>query len=246
MHSLGERYPVAALIGGEWIKSDKSFAVLDPATGDEVAQVPDLDAADARRAVDAASNALPEWSARPAKERSVILKRWFDLVIKETEPLALLMTTEQGKPLSEARGEVAYGASFIEWFAEEGKRAYGQTIPNTVAGKRYLTIKQPVGVVAAITPWNFPIAMITRKAAPALAAGCTIVIKPAEETPLCALAIAKLALDAGVPPGVINVVTTTDAPSVGRVWCDDPRVRKISFTGSTSVGKTLYARAPTR
>ena len=150
------------------------------------------------------------------------------------------MTTEQGKPLAEARAEVGYGASFIEWFAEEGKRAYGRTIPTTVASKRYLTIKQPIGVVAAIAPWNFPIAMITRKVAPALASGCTIVVKPAAETPLCALAIAKLGMDAGLPPGVLNIVTTMDAPAVGKVFCDDARVRKLSFTGSTAVGKMLY------
>jgi succinate-semialdehyde dehydrogenase/glutarate-semialdehyde dehydrogenase len=150
------------------------------------------------------------------------------------------MTTEQGKPLAEARAEVAYGAAFIEWFAEEGKRAYGRTIPTTVASKRYLTIKQPIGVVAAIAPWNFPIAMITRKVAPALASGCTIVVKPAAETPLCALAVAKLGMDAGLPPGVLNIITTTDAPAVGKVFCDDPRVRKLSFTGSTEVGKLLY------
>lgn len=243
MHAIGNRFPTAALIGGEWINSSKAFPVLDPATGATVAMVPDLDAAAATRAVDAAANALLEWSARTAKGRAVILRRWFDLITRETEALALLMTTEQGKPLAEARGEVAYGAAFVEWFAEEGKRAYGHTIPSTVADKRYLTIKQPVGVVVAITPWNFPIAMITRKAAPALAAGCTIVIKPAEEAPLCALAIAKLALDAGVPPGVINVVTTRDAPAVGRALCDDFRVRKISFTGSTAVGKTLFRQS---
>jgi succinate-semialdehyde dehydrogenase/glutarate-semialdehyde dehydrogenase len=150
------------------------------------------------------------------------------------------MTAEQGKPLTESRGEVAYGASFIEWFAEEGKRAYGRTIPTTAAGKRYITIKQPIGVVAAIAPWNFPIAMITRKVAPALAAGCTVVVKPAEDTPLCAIAIAKLALDAGVPPGVFNVITTANAPAVGKVLCEDSRVRKLSFTGSTEVGKALY------
>jgi succinate-semialdehyde dehydrogenase/glutarate-semialdehyde dehydrogenase len=150
------------------------------------------------------------------------------------------MTSEQGKPLAEARGEVAYGASFVEWFAEEGKRAYGHTIPTTMPTKRFITMKQPIGVVAAIAPWNFPIAMITRKVAPALAAGCTVVIKPSEETPLCALALAKLALDAGVPPGVLNVVTTLDAPAVGKVLCEDSRVRKLSFTGSTAVGKLLY------
>ena len=180
------------------------------------------------------------WSAKTAKERAVILRRWFDLITAETESLAQLMTTEQGKPLAEARAEVAYGASFIEWFAEEGKRAYGRTIPTTAASKRYITIKQPIGVVAAIAPWNFPIAMITRKVAPALASGCTIVVKPAAETPLCALAIAKLAMDAGLPPGVLNIVTTRDAPAVGKVFCDDGRVRKLSFTGSTEVGKMLY------
>ena len=166
--------------------------MTDPATGAEVAAVPNLGAEDAARAIDAAAKALPAWSAKTAKERATILRRWFDLVTAETETLAQLMTTEQGKPLAESRAEVGYGASFIEWFAEEGKRAYGRTIPTTVASKRYLTIKQPIGVVAAIAPWNFPIAMITRKVAPALAAGCTIVVKPAAETPLCALAIAKL------------------------------------------------------
>jgi succinate-semialdehyde dehydrogenase/glutarate-semialdehyde dehydrogenase len=202
--------------------------------------VPNLGAAETTRAIDAAEAALPAWSKKTAKERAQILKRWFDLVTADTEHLAQLMTAEQGKPLTESRGEVAYGASFIEWFAEEGKRAYGRTIPTTMAGKRYLTIKQPIGVIAAIAPWNFPVAMITRKVAPALAAGCTVIVKPAEDTPLCALAIAKLALDAGVPPGVFNVVTTMDAPAVGKVLCDDPRVRKLSFTGSTEVGKALY------
>lgn len=234
------KYPTSALIDGRWVTSANTFAVLDPATGEEIARVPDLGAAETAAAIDAAEKAFPAWSKKTAKERAQILKRWFDLVIADTEALAQLMTAEQGKPLAESRGEVAYGASFIEWFAEEGKRAYGRTIPNTMAGKRYLTIKQPIGVIAAIAPWNFPIAMITRKIAPALAAGCTAVVKPAEDTPLCALAIAKLALDAGVPPGVFNVVTTSDAPAVGKVLCDDPRVRKLSFTGSTEVGKALY------
>jgi succinate-semialdehyde dehydrogenase / glutarate-semialdehyde dehydrogenase len=240
MTMIAKKFPTAALIDGEWVTSAKTFSVTDPATGAEVAAVPDLGAKDATRAIDAAARALPGWSAKTAKERAAILRRWFDLVTAETESLAQLMTTEQGKPLAESRAEVAYGASFIEWFAEEGKRAYGRTIPTTVASKRYLTIKQPIGVVAAIAPWNFPIAMITRKVAPALAAGCTIVVKPAAETPLCALAIAKLALDAGVPPGVLNIVTTTDAAAVGKVFCDDGRVRKLSFTGSTGVGKLLY------
>src|SRR4029077_9051664 len=191
-----------------------NFAVKDPATGAEVATVPDLGAKDATRAIDAVAIAMLAWSAKTAKDRATILRRWFDLVTAETENLAQLMTTEQGKPLAESRAEVGYGASFIGWFAEEGKRAYGRPIPTPVASKRYLTIKQPIGVVAAIAPWNFPIAMITRKVAPALAAGCTIVVKPAEETPLCALAIAKLAQDAGLPPGVFNIVTTSDAPAV--------------------------------
>ncbi|MGL4395428.1 MAG: NAD-dependent succinate-semialdehyde dehydrogenase [Hyphomicrobium sp.] len=240
MNITAGKYPTGALIDGAWISGGKTFGVVDPATGVEIARVSDLDAAAAKAAVDAAHRAQPAWAARTAKDRSIILKRWFDLVTAETESLAKLMTSEQGKPLAEARGEVAYGASFIEWFAEEGKRAYGRTIPSTFTNKRFVTIKQPVGVVAAITPWNFPIAMIARKVAPALAVGCTVVVKPSEETPLCALAMAKLALDAGVPPGVFNVVTTMDAPAVGKVFTDDPRVRKLTFTGSTEVGKALY------
>ena len=240
MNMISKKFPAAALIDGEWVTSAKTFAVTDPATGAEIAAVPDLGAKDAARAIDAAARALPSWSAKTAKERAAILRRWFDLITAETETLAQLMTTEQGKPLAEARAEVTYGASFIEWFAEEGKRAYGRTIPTTVASKRYLTIKQPIGVVAAIAPWNFPIAMITRKVAPALASGCTIVVKPAAETPLCALALAKLGIDAGLPPGVLNIVTTKDARAVGKVFCDDARVRKLSFTGSTAVGKMLY------
>ena len=240
MNLIAKKFPNAALIDGKWVTSNRTFPVLDPATGAEITTVPDLGAEDATRAIDAASRALPAWSAKTAKERAIILRRWFDLVTAETENLAQLMTTEQGKPLAESRTEVAYGASFIEWFAEEGKRAYGKTIPTTVASKRYITIKQPIGVVAAIAPWNFPIAMITRKVAPALASGCTIVVKPAAETPLCALALAKLALDAGVPPGVLNIVTTNHAPDVGRAFCEDGRVRKLSFTGSTGVGKLLY------
>jgi succinate-semialdehyde dehydrogenase/glutarate-semialdehyde dehydrogenase len=240
MSMIFKKFPTAALIDGEWITSAKTFSVTDPATGAEIATVPDLGAKEAAQAVDAASRALPGWSAKTAKERAAILRRWFDLITAETESLAQLMTTEQGKPLAEARAEVGYGASFIEWFAEEGKRAYGRTIPTTAVSKRYVTIKQPIGVCAAIAPWNFPIAMITRKVAPALASGCTVVVKPAAETPLCALAIAKLGVDAGLPPGVLNVVTTRDAPVVGKVWCDDARVRKLSFTGSTEVGKILY------
>ena len=189
MTMIAKKFPTAALIDGEWVTSAKMFSVTDPATGAEVAAVPNLGAEGAARAIDAAAKALPAWSAKTAKERATILRRWFDLVTAETETLAQLMTTEQGKPLAESRAEVGYGASFIEWFAEEGKRAYGRTIPTTVASKRYLTIKQPIGVVAAISPWNFPIAMITRKVAPALAAGCTIVVKPAAETPIGCLMV---------------------------------------------------------
>ncbi len=236
-------FPTAALIDGEWVTSKKTFPVLDPATGDKLADVPDLTAEDAQRAIDAAYKAFPSWSAKPAKERGAILERWCELILAETEALAQLMTAEQGKPLTEARGEVAYGASFIDWFAEEGKRAYGHTIPTTAASRRYVTIKQPIGVCAAITPWNFPIAMITRKVASALAAGCTIIVKPSEETPLCALAVAKLALDAGVPPGVLNVITTQDAAGVGKALTADARVRKLTFTGSTEVGKILYRQS---
>lgn len=233
-------FPSAAFIDGEWVTSKKTFPVLDPATGEKLVDVPDLTPDDAKRAIDAAHKAFPAWAAKPAKERAQILRKWYDLIVAETEALAQLMTAEQGKPLTESRGEVAYGASFIEWFAEEGKRAYGHTIPTTVASRRYLTIKQPIGVCAAITPWNFPIAMITRKVGCALAAGCTIVVKPSEETPLCALALAKLAQDAGVPAGVFNVVTTLDGPGIGKVLTADDRVRKLTFTGSTEVGRILY------
>ncbi|MFA5950617.1 MAG: NAD-dependent succinate-semialdehyde dehydrogenase [Hyphomicrobium sp.] len=242
MNVSPRRFPTQALIGGQWVSSAETFAVIDPATGAEIARVPNLGARETKAAIDAAAAALPAWSAKTAKERAQILRRWYELLIAETESLAQLMTSEQGKPLAEARGEVAYGASFVEWFAEEGKRAYGRTIPTTAANKRYITIKKPIGVIAAIAPWNFPIAMITRKVAPALAAGCTAVVKPAEDTPLCALAVAKLAEEAGIPAGVLNVVTTMDAPAVGRVLCEDARVRKLSFTGSTSVGKLLYAQ----
>ena len=243
MTAAAKKFPSEALIDGKWVTSPKTFAVTDPATGDIIAHVPDLGAAETTAAIDAAAKAFPAWSAKTAKERSQILRKWFELLTAETEALAQLMTREQGKPLTESRGEVAYGASFVEWFAEEGKRAYGKTIPTTAATRRYVTIMQPIGVCAAITPWNFPNAMVTRKAAAALAAGCTIVIKPAEDTPLSALAAAKLALDAGVPPGVLNIVTTSNPPAVGDVLCADPRVRKLTFTGSTEVGKLLYRKS---
>ncbi|WP_417593883.1 NAD-dependent succinate-semialdehyde dehydrogenase [Oceanospirillum sp.] len=230
-----------AYINGEWVnaQSGKTFAVNNPATGLHIDDVVDLGADETRQAIEAADKAMVSWKAKTAKERSVILKKWFDLMVEAKEDLGLLMTIEQGKPLKEAVGEVMYGASFIEWFAEEGRRAYGDVIPTHAADKRIVTVKQPIGVVAAITPWNFPVAMITRKAAPALAAGCTIVIKPSEETPFCALAMAELAHRAGIPAGVLNVVTGTNAAAIGGELTSSPIVRKLSFTGSTPVGKLL-------
>jgi succinate-semialdehyde dehydrogenase/glutarate-semialdehyde dehydrogenase len=233
-----------AFIDGEWVQADdgRVFEVRNPADGALVGCVPDLGASETRRAIAAAAAALPAWRARTAKERAAILRRWFELIMANQEDLAVLMTSEQGKPLAEARGEVAYGASFIEWFAEEGKRIYGDVIPAHGEDKRIVVLKEPIGVVAAITPWNFPIAMITRKAGPALAAGCTMVIKPAEDTPLCALALAELAERAGVPRGVLNIVTTQRAAEVGGELTANPTVRKLSFTGSTEVGKLLMAQ----
>ena len=234
-----------AFIGGEWISADseKTFPVTNPATQDELAKVADCSASETLRAIAAAETALPEWRAKTAGARAQLLRRWHDLILENADDLGLLMTLEQGKPLAESRGEVRYGASFIEWFAEEGKRAYGDIIPPHMAGLRLLVTKQPVGVVAAITPWNFPNAMITRKVAPALAAGCTVVLKPSEETPLSALALAVLAAHAGFPPGVINIVTGTDAPTIGKTLTDSPVVRKLSFTGSTAVGKLLMRQS---
>ena len=237
-----------ALIGGRWVSGGSRFAVHDPATGLELAQVARLGPADATAAIGAADAALPGWRGRTAKERHAVLMAWFRLLHQHADDLARIMTAEQGKPLAEARGEVVYGASFIEWFAEEARRVYGETIPSTDAGKRFLVIRQPVGVCAAITPWNFPIAMITRKVAPAIAAGCTVVVKPAEATPLSALAVAELALRAGLPPGVLNVVTSDAAGSVGigQALCSSDLVRHLSFTGSTEVGRILAAQcAPT-
>ncbi|MCY9820444.1 NAD-dependent succinate-semialdehyde dehydrogenase [Aeromonas media] len=230
-----------AYMDGRWCeaRSGRRFEVLNPATGQLITQVPDMDEADTRLAIAAAHRAQPSWAALTAKERSNKLYAWFELIMANQDELARIMTCEQGKPLAEARGEVAYGASFIQWFAEEGKRAYGRTIPGFSGDRRLATIKQPVGVVAAITPWNFPIAMITRKAGPALAAGCTIVIKPAAETPLCALALAALAEQAGIPAGVINIVTSHQAAAVGNELCSNKTVRKLSFTGSTRIGKLL-------
>ncbi len=237
-----ELVETAALIDGLWIEAERTFEVLNPADGAVIAQVADLGASETKLAIDAAHRAFPAWAARTAKDRGAILRRWSDLMLLHADALARLMTAEQGKPLAESRGEVAYGAAFIDWFADEAKRSYGHSIPTPDKAKRLVSIKQPVGVCAAIAPWNFPIAMITRKVGPALAAGCTVVVKPAAETPLCALAIARLAVEAGVPAGVLNVVTGKDSSAIGKALCDDVRVRKLSFTGSTPVGKTLYAQ----
>ena len=233
-------------IDGRWrgAEGGATLPVVDPADDSHITDVPDSRAADARAAVDAAQAAFATWRAVPAKERARLLKRWNDLVVAHQEDLGRLISREQGKPLAEGKGEVLYAASYIEWFAEEATRAYGDVIPAPVAGRRMIAIKEPIGVVAAITPWNFPAAMIARKIAPALAAGCTVVCKPAEDTPLTSLALVKLAEEAGLPPGTLNIVTAsrTSTPEVVDVWLADPRVRKITFTGSTPVGKHL-ARA---
>ena len=230
-------------VDGEWVdaRSGQKVDVTNPATGEVLGTVPNLDALETRRAIEAASAAFPAWAARTAKDRAAILRRWNDLMLANADDLAVLMTAEQGKPLAEAKGEIAYAASFIEWFAEEGKRVYGDLIPGHQPDKRILVMRQPVGVVAAITPWNFPAAMITRKAGPALAAGCTFVCKPATQTPYSALAMAELAHRAGVPKGVFSVVT---GPStvVGGEMTSNPIVRKLTFTGSTEVGKKLMAQ----
>jgi succinate-semialdehyde dehydrogenase/glutarate-semialdehyde dehydrogenase len=236
----------ACLIGDDWVGiSGATLDIANPATGEFVGSVPSVGATETRRAIDAAETALPAWRAKTAAERGRILRRWYELMMENQEDLAQLMTAEQGKPLAEARGEIAYAASFIDWFAEEGKRVYGDTIPSPWADRRLVVIKQPVGVCAAITPWNFPAAMITRKAAPALAAGCTMIIKPAEQTPLSALALAYLAIEAGVPAGVLNVVTG-DPVAIGGELTSSPRVMKLSFTGSTEIGRLLMRQcAPT-
>jgi len=228
-----------AYINGQWLASAQQFAVHNPASGALLAQVAELGAAETRAAIDAAHAALPAWQGLTAKQRAVILQRWHALILQHQAELAALISQEQGKPQAESLGEIAYGASYIEWFAEEGKRVYGEVIPSPFADKRLVTIRQGVGVVAAITPWNFPHAMITRKVAPALAAGCTVVLKPAAETPLSALALAALAEQAGLPPGVFNVVTGTDAVAIGGELTSSPQVRALSFTGSTAVGKLL-------
>jgi|SRR5450830_326804 len=239
--------PGAQLIGANWCDASdgRRLEVRDPASDTVFASVPDAGAADAAAAVDAAYAAFPAWRAMPAKQRAQILKRWNDLMLAHQDDLGRLISREQGKPLAEGKGEVLYAASYVEWFAEEATRANGDVIPAPVPGRRMFALKEPVGVVAAITPWNFPAAMIARKIAPALAAGCTVVCKPAEDTPLTSLALIKLAQEAGVPAGVINIVTASRerTPEVVDVWLDDSRVRKISFTGSTPVGKHLARRS---
>jgi succinate-semialdehyde dehydrogenase/glutarate-semialdehyde dehydrogenase len=230
-------------VGGQWIAADsaQTTEIRNPASGEVLGTVPDMGAPETRRAIDAAHAALPGWSKKTAAERARLMRKWFDLMLANVEDLAIIMTAEQGKPLAESRGEIAYAASFIEWFAEEGKRLYGDIIPGHQTDKRIMVLRQPVGVVAAITPWNFPAAMITRKAGPALGAGCPIVIKPAPQTPYSALAMAELAQRAGIPDGVINVVTG-DAVAIGGEFTGNEKVRKLSFTGSTAVGKLLMAQ----
>ena len=239
-----------AFINGKWVKakSGATFSVNNPATGDIIANVTNLNSGDAELAIAAAEQALSSWRSKTAKDRAMVMRKWFDLIIANTEDLAILMTLEQGKPLVESRGEVAYGASFVEWFAEESKRVTGAILESTWGDKRMLVLKQAIGVCVAITPWNFPIAMITRKIAPAIAAGCTMVIKPAEQTPLCALALAELAQRAGMPAGVVNLIPADADQSIaiGKVVCASPAIRHLSFTGSTEVGRILMAQcAPT-
>ena len=249
MHTLKDSslFRSRAFIDGQWLDADSGarFPVFNPASGEALGEVPHMGAAETRRAIAAANAAWPAWRSLLARDRSAVLQRWFQLILYHADDLARMMTLEQGKPLAEARGEVLYAASFVEWFAEEGKRVYGDTIPTNGADRRLMVIRQPVGVCAAITPWNFPAAMITRKVAPALAAGCTVVVKPAEQTPFTALALAELARQAGFPAGVFNVVTG-DPVAIGGELTASPVVRKLSFTGSTEVGRLLMAQcAPT-
>ena len=243
MFDLRERalFETRAYIDGQWVSAEqgRTFPVLNPATSETIAEVADLGRPETKCAIDCAEAAQKEWAALTAKERCNALRRWHALIMEHQEDLGRLITAEMGKPLAEAKGEIAYGASFVEWFAEEAKRVYGDVIPGHQADKRLLVIKQPVGVVGAITPWNFPNAMITRKVAPALAVGCSVVIKPAEQTPLSATALAVLAEQAGIPAGVFNVVTSNDGPSIGQEFCENDKMRKITFTGSTEVGRVL-------
>jgi succinate-semialdehyde dehydrogenase/glutarate-semialdehyde dehydrogenase len=232
-----------AYINGQWVDGSGTFDVTNPARGDVIAQVADLTRAQVSEAIAAAEAAQKDWAKWTGKERAAVLRRWFDLMIENTDDLATILTAEMGKPLAEAKGEIAYGASFIEFFAEEAKRIYGETIPGHQRDKRITVLKQPIGVAASITPWNFPNAMITRKAAPALAAGCAMVARPADLTPLSALALGVLAERAGIPAGVLNIVTTSDAASTGKEFCENPTVRKLTFTGSTAVGRILLRQA---
>ncbi|MCF2904901.1 NAD-dependent succinate-semialdehyde dehydrogenase [Octadecabacter sp. CECT 8868] len=234
-----------AFVAGKWVqaKSGKTFDVTNPARGDVIAKVADLSRTEIADAIDAAEKARHIWAARTGKDRANVLRKWFDLLMANQEDLAIIMTAEQGKPLAEARGEVAYGASFVEWFAEEAKRVYGETIPSHMPNARITVIKQPIGVAAGITPWNFPNAMIARKVAPALAAGCGFVARPSELTPLSALAMGKLAQEAGIPDGLFSVLTSTDASGTGKEFCENPIVRKLTFTGSTAVGRILLKQA---
>lgn len=245
MSLLQDLSDTGSYIAGKWLKGTKCFSVSNPANGETIANLVDGDLSTAEAAVNAARTALPSWRAKTAAARCTLLRKWYDLILAHQAELGLIMTLEQGKPLAEAKGEVAYGAAFIEWFAEEGKRIYGDTIPAPSSDKRIIVVKQPIGVVAAITPWNFPNSMITRKAAPALAAGCTFVVRPAKETPLSALALAALADKAGIPPGVFNVVVGTDSAGIGKVLTESPLIDKFSFTGSTGIGKKLIAQAAT-
>ena len=233
------------LIAGDWVAADDgaTFDVINPARGDVVARVADFSRTETARAIEAAEAARHAWAARPAKERAQILRKWYDLMVANTEDLAIILTAEMGKPLAESRGEVAYGASFVEWFGEEAKRIYGETIPGHQADKRITVLRQPIGVAASITPWNFPNAMIARKVAPALAAGCGFVARPAAETPLSALAMAVLAERAGVPKGVLSIVPSSRSSDIGKEFCENPLVRKLSFTGSTEVGRILLRQA---
>ena len=230
-------------IDGRWVPADSggTLPVHNPATAETLGVIPNMGAAETRRAIAAAAKALPPWAARTAKDRAIVLRRWYELMLQHQDDLAILMTAEQGKPLAESKGEIAYAASFVEWFAEEGKRLYGDIIPGHQSDKRIMVLRQPIGVVAAITPWNFPSAMITRKAGPALAAGCSLVLKPATQTPFSALALAELGARAGIPPGVFNVVTGS-AAAIGGEMTANPTVRKVTFTGSTEIGKKLMVQ----
>ncbi|HHY01850.1 MAG TPA: NAD-dependent succinate-semialdehyde dehydrogenase [Paracoccus sp.] len=234
-----------AFVAGEWVNADDgaTFEVRNPARGDVIARVADLSRAEVARAIDAAHRAMKDWAARPAKERAQVMRRWFDLMMQNQDDLATILTAEMGKPLPEAKGEIAYGASFIEWFGEEAKRVYGETIPGHMPDKRLTVLRQPIGVVGSITPWNFPNAMITRKCGPALAVGCGFVARPAAETPLSALALAVLGERAGLPKGILSVVTSSRSSDIGKEFCENPLIRKLTFTGSTEVGRILLRQA---